>query len=45
VRDILRLIKEGKVTHHANAYNQHPSKVDATAIGRRKKLLPGEVLD
>ena len=40
---IQRQVLEGQMSHHINAYNQHPLSVDAVGIGGRKKSLPGEV--
>ncbi len=41
----MRLYSVGKVTQHADAYNQQRYIVDVAGIGRKNMLLPGEVLD
>ena len=41
----MRLLGEDKQAHHCNVPNLSHLIVDVAGIGRRKKLLPGEVLE
>jgi hypothetical protein len=40
-----RLLVKGKQAHHCNAHHTNLQTVDVAGIGRRKMLLPREVLE
>ena len=42
----MRLLNEDEQAHHCNVLRvKHRLVVDAAGIGRRRKLLPGEVME